>query len=49
MPFADATFDVVFSKDALLHAPDKDSLFAENLPCAEAGRGVCRVELDDRA
>lgn len=29
LPFADASFDVVFSKDALLHAPDKDSLFAE--------------------
>ncbi len=29
LPFADASFDVVFSKDALLHVPDKDSLFAE--------------------
>ena len=27
--FADASFDVVFSKDALLHVPDKDALFAE--------------------
>jgi phosphoethanolamine N-methyltransferase len=27
-PFADAAFDVVFSKDALLHVPDKDALFA---------------------
>ena len=29
LPFADASFDVVFSKDALLHVPDKDALFAE--------------------
>jgi phosphoethanolamine N-methyltransferase len=29
LPFANASFDVVFSKDALLHVPDKDALFAE--------------------
>src|SRR5262245_60260021 len=29
LPFADARFDVAFSKDALLHVPDKDVLFAE--------------------
>ncbi|MEQ1943718.1 methyltransferase domain-containing protein [Mesorhizobium sp. VNQ89] len=29
LPFADGSFDVVFSKDALLHVPDKDALFAE--------------------
>ena len=29
LPFADAAFDVVFSKDALLHVPDKDAVFAE--------------------
>ena len=29
LPFADGVFDVVFSKDALLHVPDKDALFAE--------------------
>ena len=29
LPFADASFDIVFSKDALLHVPDKDRLFAE--------------------
>ncbi|PBC06131.1 class I SAM-dependent methyltransferase [Mesorhizobium sp. WSM3860] len=29
LPFADASFDVVFSKDALLHVRDKDALFAE--------------------
>jgi ubiquinone/menaquinone biosynthesis C-methylase UbiE len=28
-PFSDASFDVVFSKDALLHVPDKDALFRE--------------------
>jgi phosphoethanolamine N-methyltransferase len=29
LPFADNSFDVVFSKDALLHVPDKDVLFAD--------------------
>lgn len=29
LPFADARFDLVFSKDALLHVPDKDALFSE--------------------
>ncbi|KAA3447195.1 SAM-dependent methyltransferase [Mesorhizobium sp. SARCC-RB16n] len=29
LPFIDRSFDVVFSKDALLHVPDKDALFAE--------------------
>ncbi|TIP35300.1 MAG: methyltransferase domain-containing protein, partial [Mesorhizobium sp.] len=29
LPFTEASFDVVFSKDALLHVPDKDALFAE--------------------
>jgi len=29
LPFPDAAFDVVFSKDALLHVPDKEFLFAE--------------------
>lgn len=29
LPFGDASFDVIFSKDALLHVPDKDALFAE--------------------
>lgn len=29
LPFADASFDVVFSKDAILHEPDKESLCAE--------------------
>jgi 2-polyprenyl-3-methyl-5-hydroxy-6-metoxy-1,4-benzoquinol methylase len=29
LPFADSSFDVVFSKDALLHVSDKETLFAE--------------------
>ncbi|MFN3548726.1 MAG: class I SAM-dependent methyltransferase [Mesorhizobium sp.] len=29
LPFADESFDVVFSKDALLHVPDKEALFAD--------------------
>ncbi|MFN0113053.1 MAG: methyltransferase domain-containing protein [Paracoccaceae bacterium] len=28
-PFADATFDLVFSKDSIVHIPDKESLSAE--------------------
>lgn len=29
LPFADSTFDVVFSKDAIVHVPDKEWLFRE--------------------
>ncbi|MBL0371665.1 methyltransferase domain-containing protein [Rhizobium sp. KVB221] len=29
MPFADESFDVVFSKDAMVHIPDKDAVFAD--------------------
>jgi len=29
LPFGDASFDVVFSKDSIIHIPDKGSLFAE--------------------
>jgi phosphoethanolamine N-methyltransferase len=29
LPFADGSFDVVFSKDALLHVPDKEALFSD--------------------
>ena len=29
LPFADAAFEIVFSKDALLHVPDKDAIFSE--------------------
>lgn len=29
LPFPDGTFDVVFSKDAMIHIADKNSLFAE--------------------
>ncbi|MFC3076405.1 class I SAM-dependent methyltransferase [Shinella pollutisoli] len=29
LPFADGSFDVVFSKDAMIHVPDKEWLFAE--------------------
>ena len=48
LPFADGSFDVVFSKDALLHVPDKDAHVSRDLPRAEAGRRVCRQQLDDR-
>ncbi len=29
LPFDDGEFDVVFSKDAMIHVPDKETLFAE--------------------
>lgn len=29
LPFADSTFDLVFSKDAIVHVPDKEWLFRE--------------------
>jgi len=29
LPFADSSFDVVFSKDAMVHVADKEALFAE--------------------
>ncbi|MGD9476257.1 methyltransferase domain-containing protein [Shinella sp. G-2] len=29
LPFEDGAFDVIFSKDAMIHVPDKEALFAE--------------------
>lgn len=29
LPFADAEFDLVFSKDAMIHIPDKEALFSD--------------------
>jgi SAM-dependent methyltransferase len=41
LPFADRTFDMVFSKDALLHVPDKDALFAEIFRVLKPGGHFC--------
>lgn len=37
LPFADTSFDVVFSKDAMIHIPDKRSLYAEVLRVLKPG------------
>jgi SAM-dependent methyltransferase len=37
LPFPDAAFDVVFSKDALLHIPDKAALYREILRVLKPG------------
>jgi SAM-dependent methyltransferase len=37
LPFEAASFDVVFSKDALLHVPDKDALFADIIRVLKPG------------
>jgi len=29
LPFADGEFDIVFSKDSMIHIPDKETLFAD--------------------
>jgi phosphoethanolamine N-methyltransferase len=37
LPFADESFDVVFSKDAMVHIPDKASLYREVLRVLKPG------------
>ena len=37
LPFADASFDAVFSKDSLLHIPDKPALYKEVLRVLKPG------------
>ena len=37
LPFEDASFDCVFSKDAMIHIPDKEALFAEVLRVLRPG------------
>lgn len=37
LPFADASFDLVFSKDAMVHIPDKAALYAEVLRVLRPG------------
>ena len=37
LPFEDSTFDVVFSKDALIHIPDKKALYADIMRVLKPG------------
>ncbi len=37
LPFEDSSFDLVFSKDALIHIPDKKSLFADVMRVLKPG------------
>ena len=37
LPFADSSFDLVFSKDAIIHIPDKESLYADVLRILKPG------------
>jgi SAM-dependent methyltransferase len=37
LPFADQSFDVVFSKDAILHVPDKEEIYSEALRVLRPG------------
>jgi phosphoethanolamine N-methyltransferase len=37
LPFGDATFDVVFSKDSIIHVQEKEALFAEALRVLRPG------------
>ena len=41
LPFADASFDLVFSKDALIHVQDKQSLYAEAFRVLRPGGWLC--------
>ena len=40
LPFADGAFDLVFSKDAMVHIEDKEALFAEIFRILRPGGGV---------
>ncbi len=40
LPFADGTFDVVFSKDAMIHIADKEALFAEIFRVLRSGGSI---------
>ena len=41
LPFADSSFDIVFSKDALIHVGDKEALFAEIFRLLKPGGLFC--------
>lgn len=41
LPFSDRAFDVVFSKDALVHVPDKAALYAEAFRVLRPGGWFC--------
>jgi phosphoethanolamine N-methyltransferase len=37
LPFPDASFDVVFTKDAMIHIPDKQAIYAETMRVLKPG------------
>lgn len=37
LPFADESFDIVFSKDSMIHIPDKEALFADVMRILKRG------------
>ena len=41
LPFADSSFDVVFSKDAIIHVRDKQALYAEARRVLRPGGALC--------
>ena len=49
LPFRDASFDVVFSKDAIIHVQDKEALYAEAFRVRASGRPSLRQRLAPRS
>jgi SAM-dependent methyltransferase len=41
LPFADESFDIVYSKDAIIHVRDKEALYAESSRVLRPGGRLC--------